>query len=195
MEEATHTSAWKIQCSVLYFVGFVLLGMVISGLGPFIPFKAATTGLVETAFGIVFTFRGIGGVLGSISVGKIADRYQTHRMMSCSCLIIAVTCFLAVPTNNVILLGVIFFFSCLGLSGIDVLSQASIVEIHGDKVDPWMQFLHFCFGLGSFLSPLFLAWIGEQAYYLFGIISLVLMVVFFFFDSPKIHKDKEGTTA
>lgn len=169
-----------------------MLGAVISGLGPFIPFKAANSGLVETAFGIVFTFRGVGYVLGSMSIGRFEEKFAAHKMMSCSFLIIAITCFLAVSTEAVIPMGIIFFFSSLGLSGIDVLSQASIVEVHGDKVDPWMQFLHFCFGLGSFISPLCLAWLGEQAYSLFGMMSLIMVVVFFLFDSPKIHKNKEG---
>ena len=85
-------------------------------------------------------------------------------------------------------MGVLFFVSSLGCSGIDVLANASIIEVHGDKVDPWMQFLHFCFGLGSFFSPLFLAWLGKSAFILFAILGLVVLVGCFSLDSPKIHK-------
>lgn len=108
--------------------------------------------------------------------------------MSCSFLIIAVTAFLAVSAEEVFSMCVIFFFSGLGCSGIEVISQASLVEVHEDKVDPWMQFLHFCFGVGAFLSPLFVAWFGGKSYIIFGVVSFALMVVCFIFDSPKIHK-------
>lgn len=84
-------------------------------------------------------------------------------------------------------MGVVFFVSSLGASGIDVVANASIIEVHGDKVDPWMQFLHFCFGLGSFFSPIFVAWLGNSAFILFGVLALVVMAGFFSFDSPKIH--------
>jgi hypothetical protein len=46
-------------------------------------------------------------------------------------------------------MAILFFLSGGACAGIDVLSQSSTVEVYGDKVDPWMQFLHFCFGLGS----------------------------------------------
>jgi fucose permease len=57
-----------------------------------------------------------------------------------------------------------------------------------------MQFLHFCFGLGAFISPLFVAWLGGKSYILFGVLSFILAIVCFFFDSPKIHKERAGTT-
>lgn len=125
-----------------------------------------------------------------MGIGKLEEKFAAHKMMACCCLVIGVTSILAVSAQAVIPLGVIFFIGSLGFGGIDVLSQASIVEVHGDKVDPWMQFLHFCFGLGSFIAPLCLAWLGEQAYTVFGMTSFLLMIAFFLFDSPKIHKHK-----
>jgi predicted MFS family arabinose efflux permease len=95
-----------------------MLGCVISGLGPFIPFKAEATGLIETAFGVVFTSRGVGYVIGSLSVGKIEEKYNAHRILSCSFLIVSVTAFLTVSAEQIIYMCVIFFFSGLGCSGI-----------------------------------------------------------------------------
>jgi FHS family Na+ dependent glucose MFS transporter 1 len=187
----SETAKWKWECSLLYFTGFTLLGAVISGLGPFIPFKAQAINAKETDFGVVFTFRGVGYVLASLGVGEIGDRYQPHHLLAVSFLLVGVTSFLAVYTEAVLPTAVVFFFSAVGCAGIDVLSQSSIVEVHGSKVDPWMQFLHFCFGLGSFISPLILATIGSNAYIALGLVSLLMIVPSFCFPSPVIHKNLE----
>lgn len=74
--------------------------------------------------------------------------------------LVALTSFIAAKSDNIMILAVNFFISGSGCSTIDVLAQSSIVEVHGEKVDPWMQFLHFCFGLGALSSPILIAMIG-----------------------------------
>lgn len=88
------TARWKWECSILYFAGFTLIGAVISGLGPYIPFKAQAINVQETDFGMVFSFRGVGYVLSSLGVGQIADRYQPHHLMAAAFLLVGVTSFL-----------------------------------------------------------------------------------------------------
>lgn len=186
------TARWKWECSLLYFVGYTLLGCVISGLGPFIPFKAQAIGMKETDFGVVFTFRGVGYVLSSLGVGYIATTYQPHRLLALAFFLIAATSFLAVYVEQIFAMALLFFISSLGAAAIDVLSQASLVEVHGSKVDPWMQFLHFCFGFGAFIAPLFLAAIGASSYTLFGVVGLVLMIPAMCIHSPETQKKLEA---
>jgi hypothetical protein len=50
--------------------------------------------------------------------------------MSCAFLVMTVSSFLAVSAEKVTYMCIIFFFSGLGCSAIDVLSQASLVEVH-----------------------------------------------------------------
>lgn len=55
-----------------------------------------------------------------------------------------------------------------------------------------MQFLHFCFGLGSFIAPLCIAVTGLNSYLYFGLIAMALIVPALLFHSPAIHKKQEN---
>jgi carbon starvation protein CstA len=51
-----------------------------------------------------------------------------------------------------------------------------------------MQALHFCFGLGASISPILEGFMGENAYKIFAVFSLLSMILILTVDSPKIHK-------
>ena len=38
---------------------------------------------------------------------------------------------------------------------LDTIGNTLLIYAHGDKIGPWMQAMHFHFGLGALLSPLF----------------------------------------
>lgn len=73
-------------------------------------------------------------------------------------------------------MAVLFFISGLGYGSYDVTGNTLINMVHGKSVDPWMQALHFGFGLGAFLSPIMVAHLGYQATFMtLGIVSLTLL--------------------
>jgi FHS family Na+ dependent glucose MFS transporter 1 len=127
-------------------------------------------------------------VIGSMGFAEMAEKYSSHKLMAISFALVGLMAFLAVNTERVMMMAILFFLSGGACAGIDVLSQSSTVEVYGDKVDPWMQFLHFCFGMGAFISPLFLANMGGASYIVFGVASLILVVPSLWFKSPSIHK-------
>lgn len=140
---------------------------------------------------MVFTFRGIGLMLASLGIGEIGDRYLPHRIIAVSFLLVAATSLLAVYIEEVIPTAITFFFSAVGCAGVGVISQLSIVEVHGSRVDPWMQFLHFCFGVGALISPMLFATIGSTSYIVFGFASLTMVAPMLCVHSPAIHKKAE----
>lgn len=85
-------------------------------------------------------------------------------------------------------MAVVFLFNGIGCGGIDVLSQALTVEVHEEEVQQWMQFLHFCYGIGAFTSPLIISGLGEYSFQIFGVICFVVGAICYFLDPPRIHK-------
>lgn len=188
----TSLFTWKTRCTVLYIVGYASLAFIISGLGPLIPFKADESGRAETDYGIVFTFRGIGYLAGSILVGRIEHLFNSHLLLTSYFFVLGTSAYLGVTVTNIPMLAVVFLFNGIGCSGIDVLSQALTVEVHEDDVQPWMQFLHFCYGIGAFTSPIIMSGVGQDAFKVFGLICLAMGCVCVFLDPPRIHKTADS---
>ena len=53
--------------SIAMFLSYFLLGVFLSALGPAIPSLSRDIGTQEVAFGVVFSLRGLGHLLGSWS--------------------------------------------------------------------------------------------------------------------------------
>jgi FHS family Na+ dependent glucose MFS transporter 1 len=74
----------------------------------------------------------------------------------------------------------VFFVLGLAKSALDVGGNALLLWVHGEKAGPFMNGLHFFFGLGAALAPLILAQVlqitgGIQwAFWLFALLSLPL---------------------
>jgi FHS family Na+ dependent glucose MFS transporter 1 len=71
--------------------------------------------------------------------------------------LIAGTMLLLPSMPALVLLVVLVFVLGLGEGGVDVGGNASIVWAFGARVGPFMNALHFFFGLGAFLAPLLVA--------------------------------------
>lgn len=188
-----HLFSWQTRCTVLYIIGYASLAFIISGLGPLIPFKADESGRAETDYSIVFTFRGIGYLAGSILVGRIEHRFNSHLLLTSYFFVLGTSAYLGVVVRSIPMLAVVFLFNGIGCSGIDVLSQALTVEVHEEGVQPWMQFLHFCYGIGAFTSPIIMSGLGQEAFKYFGLICLIVGCVCIFIDPPRIHKASDNS--
>ncbi len=81
----------------------------------------------------------------------------------------------------------------LGKGALDVGCNTLLQWVHGEKVGPFMNGLHFSFGLGAFLSPILLAQvisITHEIYWVFWTIALLsfpLAVWFWFLPEPSAH--------
>ena len=81
----------------------------------------------------------------------------------------------------------------LGKGALDVGCNTLLQWVHGEKVGPFMNGLHFSFGVGAFLSPILLAQIisiTHEIYWVFwtiALLSLPLAVWFWFLPEPPAH--------
>ena len=178
-----------------YYLSFILLGLATAAEGPSLPTLARHTASPLSQISLIFVFGALGYLLGTMAGGWLYDRLPGHRVIaSAMVLILVAALFFPLATRLWFLLLSAF---CLGLGKgtLDVGCNALLQWLHGDKVGPYMNGLHFCFGLGSFLSPILLAQIISttgEIYWVFWIIAILTipMAVWFWFlpDLPARHR-------
>jgi MFS transporter, FHS family, Na+ dependent glucose transporter 1 len=140
-----------------YYFLFICLGLSSAITGPTLPALAAQTRTSLGGMGLIFLASSVGYTLGTVVSGRIFDRLHGHPIMGIAEIFVAAMLFLVPLTPWFwVLLGIVV---CQGFACgfINTGANTLLVWTHGDKVGPFMNGLHFFFGLGAFLSPLLVA--------------------------------------
>jgi len=146
-----------------YYSLFICLGLDASILGPTLPSLANQTLSRLGQMGLLFLAGAIGYTLGTWISGRVFDRLRGHPVMGIAQLIVAVMIFVIPFTPRFWLLLVIL--ACKGFANgfINTGANTLLVWTHGEKVGPFMNGLHFSFGLGAFLAPFLVAQVVDVA--------------------------------
>ncbi|HZS10233.1 MAG TPA: MFS transporter [Blastocatellia bacterium] len=140
-----------------YFAAFVAMGLTTASLGPTLPGLAENTQARLGKISFLFMARSLGFLLGAFRGGKLYDRMPGHRVMAAMMMVMAAMMALvpAVP----VLWALVAVMLALGAaeSTLDAGGNTLLVWAYGEKVGPLMNGLHFCYGLGAFISPIIVA--------------------------------------
>lgn len=140
-----------------YYLAFVALGLTSATLGPTLPNLAEHTRSNLREISYLFTVRSLGYLIGSFLGGRLFDRKPGHPVMAFMLVgMVAALVFIPLIPALWLLIGVMLF---LGLAEgvLDVGGNTLLVWVHRHRVGPYMNGLHFFFGVGAFLSPLIVA--------------------------------------
>lgn len=90
----------------------------------------------------------------------------------------------------------LFFIQGVGFGGIDVMANCVMPELWSLRVQPWMQALHSCFGVGAIIGPALVGSIGyKSAFIIIALFSFVplagLLGVHFIGQKSKRMQDLE----
>lgn len=187
----------RLSKTLAYYAAFIALGMIAASLGPTLPELAEQTGTHLKEIGFLITVRSMGYLCGSLAAGRLYDRYMGHHLVIGAMIIVAVTFFIVPSLSLIWLLTGVFFIVGLGEAGMDVGGNTLLLWTHGDKVGPFMNGLHFFFGVGAFFAPIVVAQSLEitdgiqWAYWIFALAMLPLMFVFSRLPSPEIRHASE----
>lgn len=184
-----------------YYAAFVALGLVSASLGPTLNGLAENTQSTLSQISYLFLARSFGYLLGSILAGRVYDRMAGHPLIVGALGIMAVMAFIT-PTLTVLGL-LIAVLLVLGLAEglLDVGGNTLLVWVHQPDIGPYMNALHFFFGLGAFFSPLIVAqaidWRGDitWAYWLLALLLLPVFLWFVRLPSPPLRRQREGESA
>lgn len=140
-----------------YYVAFIVLGLSTAALGPTLPGLAEQTRSTLSQVSFLFATRSLGYLLGSLLAGRLYDRLPGQRLMGVMLLVMAVGLALLPGIPMLWLLAGVLLILGIGEGTLDVGANTLIVWVHRDKVGPFMNGLHFFYGVGAFLSPVIFA--------------------------------------
>ena len=198
--ETTETRLNKRR-AIAYYAMFIALGLAVAALGPTLPGLAKNTGSTLSAISILFTMQALGSLVGSLSSGHWYDRAPAHLFLAGAVIVLALMLTLIPLMTALVALALIVFVVGMAGSAIDVGGNTMLVWLFKDGVGPYMNALHFFFGVGALLSPLVIArviaWGGgiTGAYWLLALLLLPAVLLLVRSPSPTIPFQKDGDSA
>jgi FHS family Na+ dependent glucose MFS transporter 1 len=156
-ELVSRARAGRIRKTMGYYAAFVALGLSSASLGPTLPGLAEHTQTHLNEISFLFMARSLGYLFGSLLGGRSYDRVPGHPVMATVLVIMAVMLTLAPLMSLLWLLTAVLLILGVAEGALDVGGNTLLVWTHRDKVGPFMNGLHFCFGAGAFLSPILIA--------------------------------------
>ncbi|MBN2393143.1 MAG: MFS transporter [Anaerolineae bacterium] len=189
----------RIYVTIGYCAAFVALGLATASLGPTLTDLATNTRATLSQISYGFTAHALGYLLGSFLGGRLYDRRSGNPVMGTMLLLMALSMAL-VPLIPVLWVLIAVLLS-LGMfeGALDVGGNTLLVWLHGEKVGPYMNALHFFFGVGAFLSPVVIAralaagagvtW----AYWILALLIVPVAVAVLRLPSPSSSADADST--
>jgi MFS transporter, FHS family, Na+ dependent glucose transporter 1 len=147
----------RLVKTIVYYLGFVILGLVVASLGPTLTGLAENTHATLRQISILFTARSLGYLFGTFLAGRVYDRLPGHRVMAVGMLGLGITMFFTPLIPILAVLVAVLLVMGLSEGTYDVGGNTLLVWVHGERVGPFMNGLHFFFGIGAFVAPVIVA--------------------------------------
>lgn len=193
--QQTHIHPWL--ATIVYYLSFILLGASTAASGPSLPKLAEHTSSGLDRISLIFVFGSLGYLIGSYFGGRAYDRLPGHKLMAIAILGLALVTALIPIAPALWLLLLAMFFSGLAAGILDVGCNTLLLWTHGKNAGPFMNGLHFFFGVGSFLAPLILARVLIQTgdiYWLFWSVAIACLPIAgwsWFLPQPAAHTEAQ----
>lgn len=156
-QESTGLDTARMSKTAAYYLAFVALGLTSATLGPTLPDLAENTRTHLREISFLFTARSLGYLIGSFFGGRLYDSKAGHPVMAVMLLGMALALIL-IPTLSLLwLLTAVLLLLGVVEGALDVGGNTLLVWVHRHLVGPYMNGLHFFFGIGAFLTPLIVA--------------------------------------
>lgn len=154
-------SSRRLPNTAGYYGAFVAFGLTTAALGPALPGLAENARTSLSGISLLFTAQSLGYVLSVSLGGRVFDRFPGHPLMA-GFLVVAATVVALIPGVPLLWLLALLTLILGAATGIvEVGGNTLLVWVHRRNLDPWMNGLHFCFGVGAFLSPLIITQVVE----------------------------------
>jgi len=194
-----HDQRTKAVRTFAYYIVYIALGLAFASLGPTLPGLARNTNSTLREISWLFFTHSAGYTISSLLSGRLYDSSPGHPVMAVSLLLIAVTMAVIPLVPWLWLLAAVLFLRGLASAAIDVGGNTLLVWTHKDRSGPWINGLHFCFGLGGLLSPVIVAQSLllrndiAPAYWVIAACALPATLWLPWLDSPGIGTAQEKT--
>jgi FHS family Na+ dependent glucose MFS transporter 1 len=192
----------KLRNTLGYYLLFISLGFGLGITGPALPSLADQTGSTLGTIGSIFLVGASGGMLGTIIGGRILDRVSHGHIVLGLAQLLSAALLAATPlASSLPVLLLIVFVGGLPGGMINAGANTLLMWTHGKKAGPYINGLHFSFGLGAFLAPTVFAQVlnlgGTYHYAYWALAGLAVPISLFllFLPSSPSQPDKHEDSA
>ena len=188
----------KLANTAAYYSSIFILGLFTAIGGPALPTLAENTSSTLNQISLFFVLGSLGYLLGSYFGGKAYDRVRGHRLMAVTLLVVAVSGTFIPLMRTIWLLLLVQFALGLAQGANDVGCNTLLLWVHGKSAGPYVNGLHFFFGLGTFIAPLVLAGILslsgdiQWVFWIFALTSLPLVFWLWRLPEPPVQLKTDG---
>jgi fucose permease len=157
------------------FLCFIAYGACAASLGAALPPLSNQFNRSTSQLGVFFTARGIGFMVGTLVAAYILGFPNvplSKEMMTCIGILVSGSTMIVIDgVDNYIIAIIAFAIQGSGFGIIDTMANCALPEMWGNKrVQPWMQALHACFGIGAIIGP---AIVGGAGYHVaFAVVAV-----------------------
>lgn len=191
MNPTSKPSLLPYIATTAYYLSFIVLGLTTAASGPSLLKLAEHTASEIGRISLIFVFSSLGYLIGSFLGGRAYDRFSSHRLMSSTLVIMAVTCVIIPLSRSLEVLLFAMLFNGLAAGILDVGANTLLLWTHGEKAGPFLNGLHFFFGVGSLIAPLlfaqFLLTTGDihWMYWTFALVAAPIALWLWFLPEPQ----------
>lgn len=144
----------KLTRTICLSLGFLVLGLCVAIPGPTLldledQVKATTFEMM-----IVFASRSFGYLLGALLGGVLFDCFDKQLLLFCTLLVASIAT-IAIPWSlTLVVMATMFALQGVTMGALDTGGNVFCIQLWGKKNPPFIQTLHFAFGIGAFIAPL-----------------------------------------
>jgi len=183
----------KLTITAAYYIAFITLGLAVGTTGPVLPILAKHTNTALDGISLIFITSSLGYMAGSWISGHGYDRFPGHLLMAAALVIASVMLFLLPIISVLWVLALLFAVLGFFQGSLDLGGNTLLIWLHGSKVGPFMNGLHFFFGFGAFVAPIIVAQITgltgdiHWVYWLFAIVNIPIALWIWSQPSPQVR--------
>ena len=149
--------------TLAYYLLFGCLGLGLGIIGPTLTALGAQTQTPSAHLGLVFLAGSLGYTGGTVLGGRLFDRWRGHPLLGAAQVAAGAGLALIPIVPWLWLLMLVLFLKGLADGIINTGTNTLLVWTHTARLGPYMNGLHFAFGVGAFVSPLLVALFAGQA--------------------------------
>ncbi|ESO07402.1 hypothetical protein HELRODRAFT_170736 [Helobdella robusta] len=141
------------QEAVTYCAVFWTFGMCVAFLGPTLLDIGCmiSSGLQTTTW--AFTSQLLFSLIGATLAGYVVDKIDANIILFINTLLVPLSMAFLPFSRSIWSLTAILALMGLNMGFIDCIANLQMFNVFGDSVAPFLHALHFCYGIGAFVSP------------------------------------------
>ncbi|RNA39544.1 Major facilitator superfamily domain-containing 4 [Brachionus plicatilis] len=145
----------KIPLNAIYFICFWNFGICVAIFGSTLLDLACQTSSSLSSMSFLYFLQNFMSLVGCFFSGMLVKKrsFEMNDLLMISSLIMPICVSLMPFTKNIVFLGLLMIVLGFNMGCIDNIANLAILKLHGANVSPFMQAMHFFYGIGAFLTP------------------------------------------